>query len=219
MSTVLDDLRTALVHGPAVLLVRHAERGHISDPRSGNDVPLTAEGERAARRLGELCGALIGTADGVVLAHSPVPRCRQTVLALREGLTNFVKQVEVIGELGHLGGPYLKDPSAALEVAAKLGSSFVREWFSGGVTPTLVEPLHVAAQFQAWSAFSVLNHPMRPRLVVLVSHDWNLMLVREHYLGVRHEDAGWIDFLDGVVLHDSSDGARVSYRGRSALLD
>jgi hypothetical protein len=40
------------------------------------------------------------------------------------------------------------------------------------------------------------------------------MLVREHYLGVRHEDAGWIDYLDGVAIQRATDGFVFRYRRR-----
>jgi hypothetical protein len=35
---------------------------------------------------------------------------------------------------------------------------------------------------------------------MLVSHDWNVLTVREHLLGLMWEEHGWVDFLDGVVM-------------------
>ena len=37
-------------------------------------------------------------------------------------------------------------------------------------------------------------------LVVAVTHDWNIAALREHRLSLRYEDAGWPQFLDGVVV-------------------
>lgn len=208
----LDDLRDALKSGPAVLLLRHAPRGDISDPRTGHDVPLTPEGQTLATQLGVRIAKLLREEDVVVLAHSPVFRCEQTAIAIHAGLATAVRPAKVIGKRGHLGGPYLVDSKPALDEAARLGHRFVREWFDGALPASLVQPRPEAARDQIAHALEALDGPDRPRLAVLVSHDWNLMLVREHVFGIRHEEAGWIDFLDGVAIARSSDGASVRYR-------
>lgn len=214
MNTHLDDLRDALDCGPTVLLLRHAPRGEITDARTGHDVPLTPEGEALATDLGARIAPLLRRDDAVVLAHSPVPRCRQTAAAIRTGLSTALNSATVIGDRGHLGGPYLVDPRRALDTAAHLGPRFLRRWFDGALPASLVQPCTEAASDQVAAAVEVLDHPERPRLAVLVSHDWNLMLVREHFFGVRHEDAGWIDFLDGVSIRRAAEGLALSYRGR-----
>lgn len=214
MAPQLEDLKTALDAGPSVLLIRHAPRGEITDPRTGNDVPITKEGHALATELGSRLAALVGRGDRVVLGHSPVLRCGQTAAAIHAGLTAGARVTTVIGERGHLGGPYLRDPKPALDLAAQLGHHFLRRWFDGGVPASLVQPRPEAARDQVDRALDVLGGPESPRLAVLVSHDWNLMLVREHYFGIRHEDAGWIDFLDGVAIRRASNGFAVGYRGR-----
>ncbi|MBK8980686.1 MAG: histidine phosphatase family protein [Planctomycetes bacterium] len=208
----LDDLRDALESGPAVLLLRHAPRGEISDPRTGNDVPLTPEGRTLATQTGVRIAELLRDDDSVVVGHSPVVRCEQTAIAIYEGLTTAARPAKVIGKRNHLGGPYLVDPKPALDEAARLGHRFVREWFDGALPASLVQPRREAARDQVVHALQALDRPERPRLAVLVSHDWNLMLVREHVFGIRHEDAGWIDYLDGVAIGRSADGACLWYR-------
>jgi hypothetical protein len=49
-----------------------------------------------------------------------------------------------------------------------------------------------------------------------VSHDWNIIVLRELVCGVRHEDAGWLDFLDGVVFTPTAAGLRAAYRQKIA---
>jgi len=210
----LDDLRGGLERGPTVLLLRHAQRAEITDPRTGNNMPLTAAGEAAALRLGRSIAGHLRGEDPVVLAHSPVLRCAQTVSALRAGLVPELTAARVIGARDHLGGPYLRDPPRALEAAWRLGSGFLRQWFDGAFPSSLLQPLAEAARDQVRWAVDALDQDDSPRLAILVSHDWNLMLVREHFFGVRHEDAGWIDFLDGVAVCRAPDGVTVSYRRR-----
>lgn len=210
----LDDLRSALDAGPAVALLRHGPRGPVTDPRTGNDVPLTPEGETLARELGNAIGGLLQRGDVVHLAHSPVLRCRQTAEAIGGGVSERGARVALVGARDHLGGPYLLETKRALDLAAELGNGFVRKWFDGEVAAALVQPRAIAARVQVESALDALGDAGGPRLAVLVSHDWNLMLVREHYFGVRHEDAGWIDFLDGVAIQRTSIGFSVRYQGR-----
>lgn len=214
MTVHLDDVKSALADGPTVLLVRHAHRGEITDPRTGNDVPITEQGRALAVELGTMLGALLRADDRVVLAHSPVLRCGQTATAIHAGLAATTRSATVVGERGHLGGPYLLSPKPALDLAAELGHRFLRRWFDGDVPPGLVRPRPDAAREQVERALELLETPDRPRLAVLVSHDWNLMLVREHYMGVRHEEAGWIDFLDGVAIRRGGAGVAIGYRGR-----
>jgi broad specificity phosphatase PhoE len=212
LTSHIDDLKGMLKCGPAVLLIRHAARGDFSDPRTGNDVPITDAGRAAATQLGLEIAQILAPADRVLLAHSPVHRCVQTAAAIHAGLSSGPCSSTLIGAREHLGGPYLVDPKPALDLAAQLGAWFLRHWFDGTVPESLVQPARDAANEQVVRALELLDQPEGPRLAILVSHDWNLMLVREHYVGVRHEDAGWIDFLDGVAMQRTEDGVAVGYR-------
>lgn len=215
----LDDLRSALDAGPAAALLRHGPRGPVTDPRTGNDIPLTPDGETLARALGHAIGALLRPGDVVHVAHSPVLRCRQTAEAIGGGVAEWGAHAVLVGSRDHLGGPYLLETKRALDLAAELGHAFVRKWFDGEVAAALVQPRAVTARAQVESALDALGGAGGPRLAVLVSHDWNLMLVREHYFGVRHEDAGWIDFLDGVAIQRTPMGFSVRYQGRVERVD
>ena len=52
---------------------------------------------------------------------------------------------------------------------------------------------------------------------VLVTHDWNLALVREELLGITPERA-WPDFLDGVVVSVDGDELLIEAHGRVGRL-
>ncbi|MCY4046613.1 MAG: histidine phosphatase family protein [Candidatus Dadabacteria bacterium] len=64
----------------AAAVMRHAERGKIPEGEHGNDVLLTARGERDAVEAGKIMRGGISR-----ILHSPVPRCRQTADGLRRG--------------------------------------------------------------------------------------------------------------------------------------
>ena len=55
-------------------------------------------------------------------------------------------------------------------------------------------------------------------LTHVCTHDWNIMLVRETYLGVRHEEQGWAEFLDGPVLVLHNGECRLTWRDRTTAM-
>jgi hypothetical protein len=44
------------------------------------------------------------------------------------------------------------------------------------------------------------------------------MLLRERLLGVRHDEAGWLDYLDGVVLVAEDQGVTLRWREHARRL-
>jgi hypothetical protein len=96
-----------------------------------------------------------------------------------------------------------------------MGPDFLRQWFDGLVPSGWIEPIGATASGQVRSAIAEFDNDLEPRLAILISHDWNLMAVREYFFGIRHEDAGWIDFLDGIVIRPTAGGVSFSYRSTS----
>jgi broad specificity phosphatase PhoE len=182
----------ALSAGPAALLLRHAERGPITDLARHHEVPLNAAGLLAAKESGRQLAACAALGD-VAFAHSPVERCGQTARGLREG----AGVGELVGVVDDLGSNYLRDPARVAQAYLEGGKDFVRAWFDGRVGADVIAPCEAVAGQQIGAMTTLLQ---RHRIVVAVSHDWNIAALREHALGARFEDVGWPDFLDGVVI-------------------
>lgn len=199
-----------LAANPAVILIRHAERGHIAHPSTGHNVLLTPKGESDARAL----GAVFSGCGPARIFHSPVPRCEQTAQALAEGARAAGADASVVAADSRLGGAYLVRPTEALELAGRLGERFVRAWFDGAIPNGLFLSRRDSAAHHARVAEEHLNRDTSG-VVVLVSHDWNLLTVREEFLGIRHEDAGWPEFLDHVAFVRDGDRLKV-IRGNDA---
>ena len=106
MTWYISALPQLLVSGPVVLLIRHAERGPITDPTMGHDVPLTDRGREAAEATGRAVGAAAQGLGRVVVAHSPVPRCEETARRIARGAETSGANTSALGARGHLGGPY-----------------------------------------------------------------------------------------------------------------
>jgi len=177
------------------ILMRHAERGHFNHTAEGASVPITPQGAIDAEALGRSLAQF----GKLHLSHSPVGRCRQTAEALGRGALESGSTVNVVGEEGRLGGPYMRNVPAALDRAGELGHLFVREWFDGHICSSLMKSRRETALEQI---ATVDDHLSRARqgLVVMVTHDWNLLAVREELFGLRHEEDRWPGFMDGLVI-------------------
>ncbi|MDP2340665.1 MAG: histidine phosphatase family protein [Deltaproteobacteria bacterium] len=199
------ELRPALIDAAAThlkrgrrtsILVRHAERGAITDLSRHHEVLLTPQGHRCAASSGERLAAAVDALDGVALFHSPIERCKETAVGLHKGLTAKGKQAVVVGERHAFGASYLKDDAGLARAFLRHGRGFVRAWFDGDIDAAFIDPCDIVAQRQLLALREELElHPF----VVAVSHDWNIAALKEHTLGLRHEDHGWPQFLDGVV--------------------
>jgi len=201
---------------PAVALMRHSIRGPVTDLRTAPDVLLTEEGELAARRLGER----LGTARPVRLAHSPVRRCAQTAEGIAAGLAGLGGRALLDGERPELGAPYVRDFERIVLAARHYDPhAFVRAWFGGRLPEGIVDDACTAARGMLDAARAELARTPPGALTLLVSHDWNVLLVRELYLGVRHEEVGWLDYLDGVVLVDVGGGLLLRWRDHVRAID
>jgi broad specificity phosphatase PhoE len=183
--------------GPTALLLRHAERGPITDLANHHEVLLTDSGIAAATRSGAHLGQVTG-ASPVVFVHSPVERCAQTARALCAGLNGAGGVGHVAGVIDALGSSYLRDPARVAEAYLAGGKSFIRMWFDGDIPAEVIAPCADVAALQVRTLREAIEvHP----IVVAVSHDWNIASIREHHLGARFEDVGWPQFLDGVVVN------------------
>ena len=200
-----------------VLLLRHAERAAVTDLRSAAQVMLTEQGRADARSLGRLLGRRYGRAS---LYHSPIPRCRQTAEALADGAIEARGGARVEGPLEWLGFELTGgDPNWLNEQISAAGhEGFLRLWFDGRYPLDAIAPIARAASFQMRHILRQLEDSPSP-VTVDVTHDWNLMLLREHYLGLRHEDVGVTPYLDSIALL-RRDGVTTAWsQGRSVRLD
>jgi hypothetical protein len=187
------------------ILMRHAERGHFNHPADGASVPITPQGAIDA----EILGRSLAQFDNLHLTHSPVGRCRQTAEALGRGAMEAGSHITMLGEDGRLGGPYMLNVSAALDKAGELGHRFVREWFDGRICSSLLKSRRKTALEQIATVDDHLCCA-KQGLVVMVTHDWNLLAVREELFGLRHEDDRWPGFMDGLVIWRSTDHIHIA---------
>jgi broad specificity phosphatase PhoE len=213
--------RHARAGRPAALVVRHAEREPVHDLRNHEAARLTLRGHAQARKA----GALLARASSYVrVHHSPVERCGETARGLVDGVRSAGARAELICEVSALASPFVLDTERMLQLAAGVETfpRFLREWFDGKLPIDVLMPRRDAAHAQLAAVLEHLDDSGTLRtdaLHIFVSHDWNILLVREEILGHRLEES-WPHYLDGFAFSVDGDdmvieaGERSSRRAR-----
>jgi hypothetical protein len=206
---LLATIRT-LPSARAAAMLRHAARYPITDPADPTQAEITPEGAQAAAAF----GAQLTGFDSVRIFHSPVRRCGQTAESLAQGAAGVGLAVELAGPQEALGIDYILDLAEAGRLSALHGNHFVRLWFAGRISETVIRPAaQIATAKLAYLAAQLQLPAGRGRCLDLhVSHDWNIIILRELMLQVLHEEAGWLTFLDGVFFSAQANRLRAVYR-------
>ncbi len=203
-SEAVSLLRGAPRDRDVLLVIRHAARHPIRGTEDGWTAPLTDAGSEEAHATGAAIAALdLGT---MAAYASPAPRCVATAALLLSG----AGQASEVRADARFGGPYVLDQERAFRRMHQLGNAgFLRAWFDGGWSDAM-QPATEAAKDQLRALLTVLRSP-GPAVRVVVSHDWNIALLRDRILALPHEQVGLPGFMGGMLLYEA--------RGRIVVID
>jgi hypothetical protein len=210
---LLETLKTLSAEAKSAAILRHAPRFPIVDPTEPTLAEITAEGAIAAENFGRSIAGF----DSIRLFHSPVKRCRQTAECIAHGAQNAGLTIEHVGSEAALGVDYILDLSEAGRLTTLHGENFVRLWHDGQIAPKVIRATKQIAEAKLVYLTRKLQEaaPHGRRLDLHVSHDWNILVLRELMLGVLHEEAGWLDFLDGLSFSLCTDRLEARYRAHA----
>ncbi len=183
--------------GQSAIVIRHAERFEICSAEEYWTCGLTNDGMHQARDFGLTIAEYF---DSYRLFYSPVQRCQETAENIMASLEKSGKIIISIGPEKLLGVSYIQtDIIDGFHEADKFGNDFIRAWFHGKVDPKIFLPLHDTKMEHLTylqEKFSTANGGKH--LDIHITHDWNVNVLREGIFGLKHEDAGWPDFLSGL---------------------
>ena len=198
----LRELRAAGVRRTTAL-VRHSAREFNPDWRDLEN-PLTDEGRALAVEFGEALPR-----DVFLRAYSsPVERCMETAALSLDGHRSMGGSASRHRELEGLGVFYILDQRKmfrTIRSAQEDGRDFLREWFDAALDPDTVIAPRQCASIMVRLVLEKLRQQAThdgPTLDLCVTHDMNVHLIKEQVLGLRHEEHGQVEFLDGVVLFE-----------------
>jgi len=184
-----------------VALMRHAERP-IDTAENDLFMQLTETGKQAAYEFGQALPS-----DSLIrFFSSPVDRCVETSALIEKGCLSSGRKTETNTELDSLYAFFIKDLLKADGMLYEMldageWAKFFRNWFEGKYSPDIIEDASQAAQTSLNALLELLQEPSAGGNIC-ISHDINLFLIKEYYLGLRPEDNEYIQFLEGVILYE-----------------
>ncbi|MBP7734837.1 MAG: histidine phosphatase family protein [Spirochaetes bacterium] len=202
-----NNLNIPEIHGAIAIMVRHAERHPINKMANALDLLLTSKGKEDAYNLGQS----LARYSPIAIYHSPVPRCKETADCIREGISNAKQVATLEGFIFDLGGPYITGIwESVVRAIEEIGQTkFIRKWFDNELPADLIMSLPEAARIQLSILVNQLNSQRHS--TVNVTHDWNIMIMREYYFNLRHEDIGDPGYLDGLYAFYENDRLFLGY--------
>jgi broad specificity phosphatase PhoE len=200
--------------GQSAIVVRHAERFAIKGNDAHYTTGLTDKGLADAFDFGN---ALPGHFGGYRLFHSEAKRCRQTAEQICRSLEFAGKEATVAGPSDIIGISYmLADIDTAFNESERHGNKFIRTWFDGRLEPGIFRALdETLAQHLDYLRSTLASSP---GLDIHVTHDWNINVLREGIFGLKHEDAGWPDFLSSMVFSGDNGTLTAHLQDRDRIL-
>ena len=185
-------LNSAGSHG---LVLRHAARYPIRSLTDIVTARLTEDGHQDAFQLGRR----LGEQWRVLVFHSPVIRCAETAEGIVAGCQDVGQQAQLGGAIDELGGFYLRDPMMLVKLSATR-NGFLRAWFDGEYPEKSIIPRDETAKRELAAIVKAWDETDSDVLRIFVTHDFNVLALREQYLNLRFEDVDWVEYLEGIVV-------------------
>ncbi|OQY00914.1 MAG: hypothetical protein B6I26_06505 [Desulfobacteraceae bacterium 4572_130] len=183
-----------------VVIIRHSERHYHTEPLMEPYMGLTEKGKDYAFNLGEN------------LPLNPYPkffssyfgRCIETSYLIQKGYIqkhNIFNNHNIIAN--ELSAFYLNDIKKAIAMFTELGSSiFLRKWLEKSIPENIMKNPEKTVNIICNFLITKLNEIDNGNIALCVSHDWNLIPLKEYKLGLTHEKSGDVEFLESVIFFE-----------------
>lgn len=192
-----------------VALIRHSAR-HYDTAENDIIMGLTEEGKQTSFEFGKA----LPSNSSIRFFSSPVNRCVETSDFIEKGHLSRGGKTQTNIVIDGLSPFYVKDVPKVMQMAyewviAGNYPKFFRNWFDGEISAVLIEDASQSAQRLLNVLVELLQKPLAQGNIC-VSHDWNLFLLKEYYLGLKPEVTGNIEFLEGVIIYKWNDNYHIT---------
>jgi len=198
----LDTITTLLDRGVTRMsvILRHSDRYYDKNYRMEPFMGLTEPGKSYALEMGKKLPDTITPR----LYSSHFGRCIETAYLIDKGFTLATGSPLPHNMTRDILAPfYIKDIEKALGLMEAAGSQkFIRNWFDHAIDETIMEDPEQTADRLTDFMTGCLSDLNQGQVAVCVSHDWNIFPIKEFKLGLPHEGAGDVGYLDGVVFYE-----------------
>ncbi len=218
---VIENIKRTLQKKKKAVIIRHAERYSIENMLNAFEAELTEKGIQDAFQFGRDISDIVdpGNKRTLLLYHSPIKRCIQTVESIKKGLGNAGHTGSIAGNMFELGGPFITGNWNEIveEIEKHEYEVFIRKWFNNDYPRDLVMPLKESAHTITGALLERLNGDNI--FTINVTHDLNILVLREYFFHISHEERGLPGFLDGIVLYRENESLHLLYNDLEVSVD
>ncbi|MBC8440339.1 MAG: histidine phosphatase family protein [Deltaproteobacteria bacterium] len=182
------------------VLIRHSDRFFSKDARLEPFMGLTDEGKELAFDF----GASMPSTQMPKLYSSFLGRCVETAFLIDKGFTKKNNHTIDHNCMDAMLSPfYVKDITKALPLIEDQGNElFLRNWFDKRIDESIMENPEKTSDILSEFMTEQIKNLNKNQIAICVSHDWNIYPLKEFKLGFKHETAGQVGYLDGLVFFE-----------------
>ncbi len=138
------------------------------------------------------------------LCSSFLGRCVETAFLIDKGFTKKNNQTIDHNCMDAMLSPfYVKDIEKAVPLIEKQGNQiFLRNWFDNRIDESIMENPEKTSDILSELMVEQIKNLKENQIAICVSHDWNIYPLKEFKLGLKHETAGEVGYLDGLVFFE-----------------
>ncbi len=205
--SVTDALKKVPEDKPVALLLRHSVRPDLTLGDAGFSLPITEDGERIAKELGQMLGDGIGT-----IYSSPFPRCIQTAQAIAEGAGKSAAPVEF---------KYLGDPGVFIvdEKTARINWNEENLYSTADIITRLNTSLpgmtypYESSKFLARNILEKSKQNLKSgNISLFITHDSLIAVIVSQLTGRQYPPDNWPLFLEGAFFWEDDDGMHILFK-------
>lgn len=187
------------------VIIRHSARMYnLKDIRSENIMGLTEKGKELSYKFGRE----LPPGCTVRLFSSPVGRCIETAYLIDKGYTSMGGETSINKVYNSLLSFFVRDTDSVMKKIYEGGASgyitFIRDWLDGKIAPEIMLDSEDSSGRVINFLVKRLNETAENHINICVSHDMVLFTLKEHALGLRHEDVGIPEYLEGVIIYNDN---------------
>jgi broad specificity phosphatase PhoE len=182
------------------VILRHSDRFFSNSPGLEAFMGLTDQGKAFAVDF----GSKIRSNPLPRMCSSFFGRCIETAYLIDKGFTRQNDLFLDHNSMDDMLAPfYIKDIKKALECVERQGThTFLRHWFDRQIDEKIMENPGETADRLTQFMIQQIKHLDENTMAICVSHDWNIFPLKEFKMGLKHETAGDVGYLDGVIFFE-----------------
>ena len=184
------------------VIIRHSDRFFSNDPKAESFMGLTDIGKDFAFDFGsklhsnpvpKLCSSFLG-------------RCIETAYLIDKGYTkqnNLSCDHNVIKNV--LGPLYIKDIEKVMKLFRKQESEiFLRNWFDKRIDKNIITDPEETSDDICEFMIEQIKNLQDNQIALCISHDWNILPVKEFKMNLKHEISGDVGYLDALIFFENN---------------